>query len=777
MDDALEHPDSELILRGKPIDPATFLTRVMEPEPPRPIIVEPAAGLNGYGQLITRRKWQLLGITAACAIAGLLAALAQAPMYQAHTSLEIQGPNDSFLNLKDLDPAASSGASFAETYVETQARILQDEGLIEKVVDRIGADQHPQSVIAPGILTALRRFAGKFDDPQKQTAHEAVVAAAVRNLRVHASNLSHVVEVTFDSPDPQFAADFANALSNELIEQNLDVRWKAALRIADWLSNQMQDLKNRYEKSANQLQAYARSTGLVLNSDKGDTAAEEKLRLVQEELSRAQADLAAKQSRYELSRSSSPESVPEVLDNGPLREYQLKLTELKRQLAELEAGFTPGYFKVKNMRAQVNEIESVIRKERGNVVDRLRNEYETAQRREKLVEENYTRQARTVGDQASRSVHYEVLKREVETNRLLYEAMLQKVKEAGVAAAIRASNIRVISPAKRPLRPYQPKPVLNAGMGLLAGLFLGFVFIFVREHTDRSLRAPGDVATYLNLPELGAIPVAKLESAPAIAPSAGAIDLPLAAQDFIRLARLVLHRKPQDGRPQLIGDRDASPVAESFRSALASLWFAGKNGRRPRLFVMASPGPREGKTTVLSNLGIALANTNRRVLLVDGDLRKPRLHKMFNLENTWGLGNILEDDSPIEDYLFQDLVSKTHVPGLYVLTTGTGTGDIASLRYHERLADLFMRFRVEFHAVLLDTPPMLEFSDARILGRLSDGVILVVRAAATTRDDAVAVQRRFQEDGTPILGSILNHWDPKKSHYGYGYRTSGTYEG
>jgi len=777
MDDALEHPDTELMLRGKPLDPALLLANMIGPQSTRSIILEPAAGLTGWGQLIARRKWQLLGIAAACAIAGLLAAVAQAPIYQAHTSLEIQGPNENFLNLKDLDPAASSGASFAETYVETQARILQDEGLIEKVVDKLGADQHPQSVIAPGILAWVQKAAGKFDNPQKETTHEAVVGAASRNLSVHASNVSHVVEVTFDSPNPQFAADFANALSNELIEQNLDVRWKAALRIADWLSNQMQDLKNRYEKSAHQLQAYARSTGLVLNFDKGDTVAEEKLRLVQEELNRVQADLAAKQSRYELSKSTSPESVPEVLDNGPLREYQLKLTELKRQLAELEAGFTPGYFKVKNMRAQVNEVESIIRKERANVVDRLRNEYETAQRREKLVEENYRRQASMVADQASRSVHYEVLKREVETNRLLYEAMLQKVKEAGVAAAIRASNIRVISPAKPPLHPYKPRPVLNAGMGLLAGIFLGFVFIFVREHTDRSLRAPGDVSSYLNLPELGTIPVAKLEAGPAFARSPATMDLPVVALDFMRVARRALHFKGQDARPRLISDQDSSPVAESFRSALASLWFTGNAGKRPRLFVMASPGPREGKTTVLSNLGIALANTNRRVLLVDGDLRKPRLHKIFNLENAWGLNNILEDDSPIEDYLFQDLVLKTRVPGLYVLTAGTGAGDIASFRYHERLAELFMRFRVEFHAVLLDTPPMLEFSDARILGRLSDGVILVVRAAATTRDDALAVQRRFQEDGTAILGSILNHWDPKKSHYGYGYRTSGTYEG
>jgi capsular exopolysaccharide synthesis family protein len=172
-------------------------------------------------------------------------------------------------------------------------------------------------------------------------------------------------------------------------------------------------------------------------------------------------------------------------------------------------------------------------------------------------------------------------------------------------------------------------------------------------------------------------------------------------------------------------------------------------------------------------LGIALANTNRRVLVIDGDIRKPRLHTIFNVSNHWGLGNLLEDDCPIEDYLFEDIVWRASVPGLYVLPAGTGDVNVSSLRYHERLTDLLMRFRLEFHAVLLDTPPMLEFSDARILGRLSDGVILVVRASETSRDDAAAVYRRFQEDGTPVLGSILNDWNPRKSKRGYGYRTSG----
>ena len=751
------------MLRNTAEMPAFKIQMVPPPEPERQAPPPEPAGLLEYVRMIQRRKWLLAGIALACGLVGLLAGLVQAPMFQARTSLEIQGPNENFLNLKDLDPGSETGPSATETYVETQSHILQDEGFVERVVTKMGLDQRASVLSGPGLGTRVRAIFGVKS--QARPTHEAAVGAAMKNLGVHASTGSHVVEITFDAADPQVAADFANTLANELIEQNINVRLEAARKVSESLGRQLLELKSSYERSASQLQDYARSTGLIFNPDKGSTIAEEKLRQVQEEMGRAQADLATKQSKYEMAKTASADSLPEVLDNPTLKDYQVKLTDLRRQLAEMEATFTPTYFKVKNLKAEIAELEAAVRKSRGNIVDRLRNEYEAAARRERIVEQAYVEQSRLVADEASRAVHYNVLKREVETNRSMYEAALQKVKEAGVAAAIRASNIRMISPAKRPLHPYRPRPMFNAGMGLLSGLFLGIVFVFLRENTDRSLRSPGDIQTYLNLPELGAIPSAQLEPLQKIS----------ARRD---MAIDVTPDGKADPNVEMISSRDVtSPLAESFRSALASLWFAGQTGKRPRVFVLTSPNAREGKTTLTSNLGIALANTNRRVLLIDGDIRKPRLHSVFNVSNAWGLGNLLEDDCPVEDYNFEDIVSPTAVAGLYVLPAGAGEVNVSSLRYHERLTDLLARFRLEFHAVLLDTPPMLEFSDARVLGRLSDGVIMVVRASETSRDDAAAVYRRFQEDGTPVLGSILNDWNPKKSNSGYGYRTSGTYEG
>ncbi len=755
-------PDRELMLRGKPMELPTLQVQLMAPA-----VVErrpppaPGGGLAEYGQMLRRGKWLILTMTAVFALLGGLIGLFQTPMYQARTALEVQGPNENFLNQKDMDPAASGGPSSLETYVETQARILQDDALLDKTLIKLNLDQRPELLNGAGPVTKLRRSLGLAT---AKPSREATLRSAVQNLAVHASSQSHIVELSYDAPDPEVAANVANTLADEFIEQNLDNRWKARQRIAKWLSHELETLKANVEKAADDLQTYARSTGLLFSQQESSTVAQDRLRQVQEEFSRAQAERVARQSKYEMALKSSPEALPDVLDDGPLRDAQMKLTELRRQLAELNSTFQPGYYKVKNVRAQVAELEAILKNQRGNILERIKNEYQAAERREKLLGGTYHSQTGVVSDQAATSVHYQTLKREVETNRALYDSMLQKVREADITSAIRASNIRVISPAKRPAQPYKPKVGFNAGMGLIAGLFLSIAYVFVREQTDRCFKAPGDAAAYLNLQELGIIPSANRETA---------------HSPVLRQSEIVIDVNSDGSRAKTNGPErielaswksELSPLAESFRTTLASVWFTGQNEKRPRVFVLTSPNPAEGKTTVVTNLGISMANTNRRILLVDGDIRKPRLHDIFGLDNRWGLGNLLEEDSPVEEYAFEDLAFETRVPGLYVLPSGTGDKNISSLRYHDRLADVLARFRLEFHAVLIDTPPVLKFADARLMGRLSDGVILVFRASETSRDDAGMALSRFQEDRTPVLGSILNDCDPRVGRHGYGYR-------
>ncbi len=747
--------------------------------PPRP--AEPApefGGLVDYVHMLGRHQIFIAASTLGCALFGLLTALPQKPVYRAHATIEIQNPNENFL-MKDLDPGAAPSVSGSDSYVETQARILRDESTVEKTVVAVNLEQRPDLITKTNALVDFVAGLQPARAKQAPPSRDELVRLAIQNLTVQTSAQSRIVDVFFDSTDAQLAADFANKLAENLIEHNLEVRWMATKRLGEWLNGELKGLRETFLQSSGDLQAYARATGLMIIEEKGTTAAEERLRQLQEELSRAQADRISKQSRYEVSSSRSAEALPDVLDYPTLRESQSKLTELRRQLADLNAAFLPTYPKVKSLQAQVTELESIVQKERSNIVDRVHNEYLAAKSREQMDRTVYEQQVGIVADQAAKAIQYNLLKHGVDSNRTLYETLLQKVKEANVASAIRASNIRIISEAKRPWRPYKPNAAFNAGMGLLAGLFLSVAFVFVREHADRSLRSPGDAATFLNLPELAAIPSAALYGRSSLGLAGPVLDLDPAGSEKRSVGFLARHWRGPGANPlQLAGWGDQySIVAESFRAALTSLWFQEQQNGRSHVFVVTSPSAGEGKTTTATNLGIALASSNRRVLLIDGDLRRPMLGKAFGLDQVSGLANILEDRDSLALRSVESLVMQTQVPGLYVLPGGTSAVNITNLRYYDRLMELVAQLRLEFHTVLVDTPPVLAFSDARILGRLSDGVILVVRAAKTQRDDAAAALRRFQEDGTRVLGTILNDWNPKQSGYGSGYRSYGYYSG
>lgn len=353
---------------------------------------------------------------------------------------------------------------------------------------------------------------------------------------------------------------------------------------------------------------------------------------------------------------------------------------------------------------------------------------------------------------AEQVIRYEAKRQDVETKRAIYESLLRKTQEAIADANLRNSAL-VIIPAQVPMDPMRPNRPLYTVIGMAGGLLAGICFGLFRDARNRTFRKAGDIAAYLHVPELGTVPTATLDR------SAGSS---LRKDRVIDLNPTRGSVKWQDGPDEfglagaLAGVRYSSDLGESFRSVLASIWIAGQKSKRPRVLLFSSPGRAEGKTTMVTNLGIALANTNRRVLIVEADLRQPRLYTVFGTVNDWGLANMLEEDIPVEDYAFENLALKTDVPGLYMLPAGSGELNVASMRYIERLTELLLRFRLEFHAVLIDTPAALQFPDARVIGRLSDAAILVFRCGQTNRNRAAALYRRFQEDGINVLGAVLN---------------------
>ena len=713
--------------------------------------------LQDYWHILFRHRKTLLSFALAGLLGAIVISLVQTRIYRVRTSLEFQGT--SFLETKGSTDS-SGGYSNLESYMETQVKLLQSESLLEHVIDKLKLQQRP---------TGWRALTSHLPE------REELIRKIQRNLTIRTSGNSRLMEVLYESPDPKGAADFANTLVGEFIELSQEERWKAAEGTAVWLTNHLNIMKTQLEQSEAQLQDYARTSGLTFTSEK-DNLAENKLKEIQDELSKAQADRIANQAKFEAAKSKPADSLPEVLEDPTMREYRQRLTDLQRQYAELSATLTPEHYKVQRVQAQINELKYEMLSERRNVLRRIGNEYASAMRRETLLSQAHSQQEKVVADQSEKAIHYDTLKRDVDSNRRLYEAMLQKVKEASLASAMRDSNVVVVDRARPPILPYRPSLPVNTAIGLFSGVLLGFGFVLLRERIDHRISAPGDAQVYLDLPELGVIPLDETAVSKQISagPHAPHRSVPAISPQSVGKSRL------SDCPELATWKRKPSLVAECARTTLTSILLPSKNGEGPRIIVLTSPSPGDGKTTVACNLSLAVAEIGRKVLLIDGDLRRPRLHKVFGIANNWGLSDVLWADTPLETVPIADVVRETEVCGLSLLPGGScGNAVPSNLFYSPRMSRLLTRLRKEFDMVMVDAPPMIHLADARVLGRLADGVILVVRAGQTTTESALFARQRFAEDGTRVLGTVLNSWDPRTTRrYGYGsYSDYRTYAG
>jgi polysaccharide biosynthesis transport protein len=730
-----------------------------------PVDVGPSR-LVQYLKMVQNRKWLFICFTVLGILGGMLFGLSQTPVYQSQATLEIHGVNDKFLDMGSLDPTGQSSGYSSEVYLQTQTDILKSKSLVREAAARLRAKQATYPGESAGPIAGVM----KWWKPQKDTVAipvDEIPNKAAKDLSVQQRRGTRLIDISLRARNPEMAADFVNTLASVFIENNLQLRSGSSERTQAWLSKELQSLQEKLEQSETGLQRYARDNNLIIIENKGSVS-EEQLRQLQEELSRAQGERIVKQSRAELARAEVSqagmvESVPGIFEGGPLRDYQVKVAELRRELADLNAAFSPTHYKVKRVQAQLAEVEATYDKERTAAMKRTANDYEAAVRRETLLTNAYNKQTRTVSEQAAKAVHYNLSKGEVDTYRHLYDDLMQKTREAGMAATIQASNARIIDAAEPRKTQSQAKVVFTAALGLLVGVFLGGTAAIVREQTDRSLRKPGDAAEHLNLPELGVIPSANEYRKTILARSGSSESRALLDAD----------RNTRDDSGGMWYAEGASAIlAESFRATLASILLSSRDAKAPQIIAVTSPSPGEGKSTVVSNLAIGLAQAHHPVLLIDADLQRPRVHDSFGLPNTEGWAFVISQEHPITDEEFDRVVQKTAIPGLCILSSGTQTTKHASLLDSARLSELLRYARSRFKTILIDTPPLLRVSDTRVIGHRADAVVLVCRSGRTTREAARAAKQRLEEDGTPILGVVLNDWNPKHSthpYYGDGY--------
>jgi succinoglycan biosynthesis transport protein ExoP len=722
-----------------------------------PPVQGPASLLAEYHGLLGRHKSMILALMVAGALLGFAVTVGKLPVYRARTSLDIQNLNSDFMNMKDIAPMAGNDAgSSADSYVQTQIKLLQSDTLRARTTTRmmIGAASAPP-LTRDDLVSQVRR-ALHLPGNQPLTRSELIKETA-KNVVVKPLGATRLVEVTCDSWNAKFSAAYCNALTNEFSEQDREVRWNEAQKTGEWLTRQLADVRDSLSGSEKKLEAATGADAMVLHHG-GDSVAGEKLDELQAELMRAQAARVAKQAQFETSSSASPDSLPMMLDNAEYRDYQTKLEDLRRQVAALVPPLTEDNPKVQHLRAQIAELASSLVIKKQNLMERMRNEFDEARHRENLLTGAYQAQERNVAGEQTREAQVSMLRHEVDSEQQLYQTLLQKVKEAGFASALQASTVRVVDAAQAPEIPIGPRRPISVLIGSLLGILVGVAGAFAKERTETTLRVPGDVARYLALPELGVIPSAKKM------PS----ELPATRASLTTRVVALLGPGGDAGADRSnnvdmrIWKDHASLVTEAFRSATYSILLSSKQGSRAKVYVVSSPNVGEGKTTVTCNLGYALAQANKRVLLIDGDLRKPRLHKSFNVPNELGFRDLLQGYIDLETSPLMEYCRQTSLPNLSIITSGHGVEEPVSLLHSPRCQQILDFLADKFDIILIDSPPVMHMADARILAGQASGAILVFRSRVTNRETAARARDFFLNDGVKVIGTILNDFSPEK---------------
>jgi polysaccharide biosynthesis transport protein len=715
--------------------------------------------------LLRQRFKLLVSLTVLGLVVAVTIAMFMPMYYRSNLSLELGGMNDMYLGIRDLNSGATE--TLTDSYMQTQARVISSETVVRRALKAMSTAKpsqpdRPTSGFSVGALlqkTGLKYFTPVISDSSD-------VGRVTQNLVVRPIPLTRVIDVTYDDTNPFFAADFANTLAKEYIAVNIERRLEDTESTETWLNAYVSGLEKELERAGRNLETYAHDSGLVGTSEK-DTPAEARLRDLQEELSKAHAERVSKQALYETASSGSQEGISASINPSPMREYQAKLSDLRSQLAQSSATLTPAHYKVQQLQAQIDEIKALVEKEWEKTLALIRSDYRTALLREKLVVESVQSQTMLVADQAGKRVHYDVLRRALETNQGVYNSMLQKAKESGVLSATKPTNIHILDQAHPAPLPYTPSLPIYASVGGLSGLFASLVLAAYFQRRDDSLMVPGMLAG-TRFRELGVIPSAKIDS--------GTIDRPLHAR-LLRPSSLSGSGESGSG-PQCeygLVRGQSGLFMEAFHATVASILRSDCNGTQPSVITVTSAVAGDGKTTTVRNLGLALASIHRRVVLIEGDLRYPRLSKSFYLVNSWGLTDILRSTNSLDDMPFEALAQPAGKGGLFVVPSGPSVVDVSTLLHSPRMKALLGTLKRHADIILIDSPPLLAVSDARILGSCSDAVILVIRAHETNRETFTAAARQLIDDRTPILGTVLNDWDPRRGgkdpfQHQYAYR-------
>lgn len=701
--------------------------------------------LSDYWRILRKRKWTVVVSVVVVFISAGLISVRMTPIYDAVTRVMISARASNPLNFKDSDVAQVNGNEQED--IDTQVKILQSDTMAQLVISRLNLDARPefagkaQTLSSGGIVVSQSA-------EQERARQEQLIHKFESNLKVMQVPSTSLIEIKYSSPNAALAAEIANAITATFIEQNVQARYDSTMQAADWLSKQLADLQIKVESSQAKLVEYQKAHGIV-GADDVKNLTIDKLDELNKELTAAQADRIQKESLSQIATTSNPETLSAVLQDPVLTALRQQQTQLQAQYALLSTEFGPAYPKVLEIKNQLDQVDKSFKEEVQNSVNRIQNDYQTALNREQMLQTALSQQTGVADQLNENAIEYKVLKQEAESNRQLYDGLLQKLKEASLAAGLESSNIRIVDKARVPLHPARPNIPMNLEFALLIGLVGGVAIAFSLEALDTTVRTPDQAENVSGLPTLGVIPLqSPFEGAANIAKTHLLKKLPRANMNP---RPLISHYEPQ------------SVVAEAYRALRTSILLSSPS-QPPRSILVTSSVPQDGKTMTCVNVAIVMAQQGKRVLLVDADMRRPSIHKAFGLKGNFGLSNILTGGAKIGD-----TTQATVQPNLFVIPAGQIPPHPSELLSSSLMQDLIRKWREEYDHVIIDSPPVISVTDAVLLSVQTDAVLLIIRSGQTTTAHVRRTRNLLQSVKASLLGIVVNAADLSSPDYYYYY--------
>jgi len=702
--------------------------------------------LSDYWRVLLKRKWiVIVSVVVVVVLAGLIS-LRATPIYEAETRILISPPVSSPLNFKES--STSQATDDQQRDIDTKVKILQSDTMAEMVVHRLNLEAHTEFAgnakpqISGGITIS--------ESPsQESSRQEQLIRKIQGSLKVQQVPDTSLVEIKYSDPNPALAADVANAIAATFIEQNIKSRYDSTMQAADWLSKQLADLKITMESSQAKLVEYQKEHNIIGTDDKQNLTTE-KLDELNKELTAAQADRIQKESLYQIATTNNPDALSTVLQDPILTSLRQRQTELQTQYALLSTEFGPGYPKLLEIKNQLDQIERSYKEQIQNSVNRIKNDYQTATNRERMLQAALAEQTAVADKLNENAIEFKLLKQEADSNRQLYDGLLAQLKQASLAAGLDSSNIRVVDKARVPLHPTAPNIPRTLEFAFLIGMVGGVAIALGLEALDTTVRTPDQAESISGLPTLGVIP---LQSA---------FDGPFTGTAKAHLLKKV-PGNTTGPRPLISFLEPQSEIAEAYRALRTSILLSSVS-HPPRSILVTSSVPQDGKTMTCLNIAIVLAQQGKRVLLLDADMRRPNIHKAFGLSPQVGLSNILTGGATESE-----AVQPTIQPNLFVIPAGPVPPHPAELLSSSLMQDLLKKWRDEYDHVILDSPPVISVTDPVLLSVQADAVILIVRSGQTTAAHVRRTRNLLQSVNASLLGVVVNAADLSSPDYHYYY--------